>query len=125
MKYKRQPFAIDVKGGGRTSRRKNRKTGRASNKKKRKQTEKVDCCHQCQRGRLLEMLSLMAKEKALKHNEGNGGSKEANEGRGRATEVAEAARRMSKCNSHRSTVKNRYRKAEIEVESRYIILGIT
>ena len=38
---------------------------KASNKRKRKKIEKVDF-HQCQRGRLLEMLSLMAKEVVLK-----------------------------------------------------------
>ena len=41
-----QPFAIDVKGGGKAIKRRVLKH-----------------CHQCQRGRLLEILSLMEKEK--------------------------------------------------------------
>ena len=45
-------FAIDVKGGGRAS---NRRKG------PKRKTEEV-YCHQCQRGRLLEIVSLMAKE---------------------------------------------------------------
>ena len=58
----------EEQAGERTSRRKNMQTGRASNRKKRKKTENVDC-HQCQRGRLLEILSLMAKEVALKQKQ--------------------------------------------------------
>jgi hypothetical protein len=103
-------FAIDVKGGGRTNnRRKSRQTGRASNKRKRKQTEKVDC-HQCQRGRLLEILSLMAKEAALRQrrqHSGKRGSAEAKEGKRGTAKAIEAARRQLKCNSHRSTVRQR------------------
>ena len=49
-----QPLAIDVKRGGRAS---NRRKGPKS------KTEEV-YCHQCQRGRLLEIFALMAKELA-------------------------------------------------------------
>ena len=52
---------------------------------------------------MLEMLSLMAKEKEMKHSEGKEPLSEGRD-RGRVTEAAEA---------------------EIEAESRYIILGIT
>ena len=64
-----QPFAIDVKGGGKAS---NRIKG------PKRQAEEV-YCHQCQRGRLLEMLSLMEIE-ATKIETGKGDNKEVNEG---------------------------------------------
>ena len=62
---------------------------------------------------------MMAKEAARRQrrqHSGKIGSVEAEEGKRGTTKVIEAARRKSKCNSHRSTVKNRYRKVEIGAE---------
>ena len=69
--------------------------------------------------RMLEILSLMAKEAALRQrwqHSSKRGSAVAKEGKRGTAKVIEAARRKSKCNSHRSTVKNRYRKIETEAE---------
>ena len=62
---------------------------------------------------------MMAKEVALRQrrqHSGKRGSAVVKEGKRGTTKVIEAARRKSKCNSHRSTVKNRYRKIETEAE---------
>ena len=67
----------------------------------------------------MEILSLMAKEAALRQrrqHSGKRGSAVAKEGKRGTAKAIEAARRKSKCNSQRSTVKNRYRKVETEAE---------
>ena len=67
----------------------------------------------------MEIFSLMAKEATLRQrrqHSGKRGSAVAKEGKRGTAKAIEAAIRKSKCNCHRSTVKNRYQKIETEAE---------
>ena len=62
---------------------------------------------------------MMEKEATLRQrrqHSGKRGSAVAKEGKRGTAKVIEAARRKSKCNSHRITVKNHYWKIETEAE---------